>query len=45
MWIITGPFDGETPNEVGFQSNVFSMGSPFAQRVKLIGVALQSQSF
>ena len=23
MWIVTGPFDGETSNEVAFQSNVF----------------------
>lgn len=45
MWIVTGPFDGETSNEVGFQSNVFSLGSPFVQRVKLIGDTLQSRSF
>jgi hypothetical protein len=24
MWVITGPFDGEVSNEVGFQSNAFS---------------------
>lgn len=23
MWIVTGPFDSETSNEVGFQSNAF----------------------
>jgi hypothetical protein len=24
MWVVTGPFDGEISNEVGFQSNAFS---------------------
>src|SRR5712691_7947387 len=24
MWLVTGPFDGEVSNEVGFQSNAFS---------------------
>ena len=24
MWVITGPFDGDVSNEVGFQSNAFS---------------------
>ena len=24
MWVVTGPFDGEVSNEVGFQSNAYS---------------------
>jgi hypothetical protein len=36
MWIVTGPFDGETSNEVGFQSNIFSLGYLLVKRVKLI---------
>src|ERR1700761_3157519 len=24
MWVVTGPFDGEVSNEVGFQSNALS---------------------
>ena len=25
MWVVSGPFDGEVSNEVGFQSNAFSL--------------------
>ena len=44
MWIVTGPFDAQTSNDVAFQSNVFSPPPAFVHPFKLIGDTSQSQS-
>jgi len=41
MWVVTGPFDGEVSNEVGFQSSAFSSLTDY----QLIQDTFQSQNF